>query len=561
MVRLDRPAGRSYYSSMPSIPAIVCIASSIASATPGAERRLIFDEDFSDNERGWAKHDDESKAMGVRDGRYFMEIRKPKVDWMVWEKSKLRDDVDYRIETTFRAVRGDKKSIYGLIYGVNGTKDYHAFLLRRDGKYKLYSVKKSEAFGANKWVSSSKIRTGSNVTNDLALEKRGRRFHLFINGEEVETTNVRPLFASRIGFTVYYPQRTEMLKLRVYELGPKPQAPPPPPNNARVVFEDYFYDNRNDWPEGEDDIKLRRVENGHYVFEVRKSDKSWYAWKKKIALRPDRPFIVEAEIEKRSGVQNFAYGLHFGLRDTKNFLGFRLLGDGRYGFGRREEGTYFRLVDYTHSPAIRTGNGATNRIAVRKYGDRFFLFINDELVDRVPAQAFFGERIGFHVYDRQRIHVNSIRVLQWERDVAPRASETPKEPEAKVILAVFEVGDPSGRTKPPVRRQLTEYLGAVLAEKGRFELVPQTTLREQIQNTKKQSYKACYDASCQIELGKAVAAQAVLTTKILRVDKTCVVTSKLFDLVKETTTKAATVETGCRDGQLLKAMGGIAERL
>jgi hypothetical protein len=42
-------------------------------------------------------------------------------------------------------------------------------------------------------------------------------------------------------------------------------------------------------------------------------------------------------------------------------------------------------------------------------------------------------------------------------------------------------------------------------------------MRDRIASDKAESYRACVDQSCQIELGKAMAAQKSLATKLIRV--------------------------------------------
>jgi len=131
----------------------------------------------------------------------------------------------------------------------------------------------------------------------------------------------------------------------------------------------------------------------------------------------------------------------------------------------------------------------------------------------------------------------------------------------KMVLAVFDVFDPSAAFDPKLTEQLTAYLFTALAEAGRFRVVPRNQLRKQMIGEKKGSYKKCYQESCQIELGKAVAAQAILSTQIIKVGTKCMVAGNLYDLRTETTLKGASVDSGCKQEQLLEAMGRLVEKL
>jgi hypothetical protein len=75
------------------------------------------------------------------------------------------------------------------------------------------------------------------------------------------------------------------------------------------------------------------------------------------------------------------------------------------------------------------------------------------------------------------------------------------------------------------------------------------------------------DQSCQIELGKALAAEKTLATKILRLGPSCTLTSALYDLKTETAESAASVHSDCSLGavaqaldRLVRALGDQADR-
>ncbi len=129
------------------------------------------------------------------------------------------------------------------------------------------------------------------------------------------------------------------------------------------------------------------------------------------------------------------------------------------------------------------------------------------------------------------------------------------------IVAVFDVHDATGRFKKEVMVQLTNYLGTAITSTGLYKTIPREQLRARILEQKKGSYKACVDESCQIALGKVVAAEKSLATQLLRVGNKCAVTANLFDLKTETAEKGAMVNTGCSPDELLDAMKQISEQL
>ena len=122
------------------------------------------------------------------------------------------------------------------------------------------------------------------------------------------------------------------------------------------------------------------------------------------------------------------------------------------------------------------------------------------------------------------------------------------------VLAVFDVriaGKPHSFVD-----QLTDYLAARLASGGGFRVVPRDLLHRRLAAQKRASFRSCYDQSCQIELGKELAAQKVLATRVFRLAARCTITANLFDLRTEASERAATLQTGCSDAALL---GGISD--
>ena len=129
------------------------------------------------------------------------------------------------------------------------------------------------------------------------------------------------------------------------------------------------------------------------------------------------------------------------------------------------------------------------------------------------------------------------------------------------IVAVFDVRDDSGKLDAAVLGQLTNYLGTVLTQTGKYKVIPRDQVRARLAEEKKDSYRACIDESCQIELGKSLAAEKSLATTLIQVGSRCAVTASLFDLETETAEKAASSETGCSPDELLGAMRKIAAQL
>jgi hypothetical protein len=130
-----------------------------------------------------------------------------------------------------------------------------------------------------------------------------------------------------------------------------------------------------------------------------------------------------------------------------------------------------------------------------------------------------------------------------------------------IIIAVFDVEDVSNVFKKRVLNQLTIYLMNQVTIHAGFRVIPREQLKKRIAEQKGASYKKCFDESCQIELGRALAAQKTLSTQLLKVGKQCMVVSNIFDLKTETTEKAASAKTNCTETALVGALEAIAQQI
>jgi hypothetical protein len=187
---------------------------------------------------------------------------------------------------------------------------------------------------------------------------------------------------------------------------------------------------------------------------------------------------------------------------------------------------------------------------------------HDALTFGCPAKEI-AEKI------REQISVNRSDVLARFERSRPRTSiveaKAPPPPPAATgaaqIIAVFQIHDMSGQFDEKILLQLTEYLSAQVAQQLKLKVVPKEQLRANLAQAKTESTKQCYDESCQIELGKAVAANKTLSTTLIRVGSRCAFNASLFDLKTETTDRVASIETACNEDALLDGAKEVVHQL
>ena len=124
----------------------------------------------------------------------------------------------------------------------------------------------------------------------------------------------------------------------------------------------------------------------------------------------------------------------------------------------------------------------------------------------------------------------------------------------KVIVAVFNIQDATGEFEPKLLDQLTDYYCGMLTQSLGFKVVPRDQIKKRLSQQKKESYQACYDQSCQIEIGKASAAQKSIATKLIKIGDRCTLVSTMYDLKTQTSEKAANAITDCTPDSLMNGI-------
>lgn len=165
----------------------------------------------------------------------------------------------------------------------------------------------------------------------------------------------------------------------------------------------------------------------------------------------------------------------------------------------------------------------------------------------------------------ERVHVSggAARTLEPARGRVPRTFVSGAQRDW--VIAVMTAAS-SGKTglEKPMLVALTDQIRIYIAERG-ARVVDRSTqeaaLKSLVDEEKKRSYSACVDASCQIPLGKALAASHILKSTVARFGKACSTNGELIDLKAEVTVAAGSARSDCSEEDLLYAAESLAEQL
>lgn len=127
------------------------------------------------------------------------------------------------------------------------------------------------------------------------------------------------------------------------------------------------------------------------------------------------------------------------------------------------------------------------------------------------------------------------------------------------IVAVFDIETKLIHIGRSMLLALSDYLANCLSRY--YQIVPRSRLKKRLMAEKTKAYKHCYDQSCQIEIGRELAANKSLATQIMRIGKKCVVTANLYDLKRATTEKGAAAKGKCSRDAITSLIEKVVWRL
>jgi len=130
----------------------------------------------------------------------------------------------------------------------------------------------------------------------------------------------------------------------------------------------------------------------------------------------------------------------------------------------------------------------------------------------------------------------------------------------KPVVAVFEIKN-SAKVSNEDLQKLHGLIGTELAATGQFSVVPNSDVKRALQEKKAESYKDCYDESCQIEIGKELAAEMTLATSVEKLGRDCIVSMQLYNLRTGASDRGANEKATCRVADLYDALVKAIHRI
>lgn len=129
------------------------------------------------------------------------------------------------------------------------------------------------------------------------------------------------------------------------------------------------------------------------------------------------------------------------------------------------------------------------------------------------------------------------------------------------VVVVFDIETKRLQLDAELLAGLGDHLATLLTRSGRYQVVPRAEVKSRLKNQQRETYKKCYDQSCQVAIGRELAAEKTVSTQIMRLGERCTVNITIYDLQRATTEAAASRSAGCGEQAVVESLEGAAAEL
>lgn len=179
----------------------------------------------------------------------------------------------------------------------------------------------------------------------------------------------------------------------------------------QTVFNDDFSSNLHGWWIGDIESGTNQLRNGRLYMRHKRSGQSWAPLIDVPALDIRQDFSIESRFYKLSGEGGNSYGISWGGSSKNKRFDFIISGNGFFSVGTVDgEGDRVKLKDWTKSPSISTGDGATNVLRIEVRGGTHRFMVNGQQVHEAQLGPLFGQQVGFVIYRDVEIEADYLRI-------------------------------------------------------------------------------------------------------------------------------------------------------
>lgn len=180
--------------------AIAILLVALHAHTAFCQQKILIQEDFSTNHRGWYTYSGNGNSILVNKGVY--EFDTPEGGWISYIRPAIFQDRDFYAEAKFTQLNGNDNNGFGFIWGYESeSKRLNNFVISLNGYAKVWASDETRS-DAKEWKKIEGIN-GMGKANVLRMEQRNGQLTFFVNGKELLRMKALPWYGKGFGFVTY----------------------------------------------------------------------------------------------------------------------------------------------------------------------------------------------------------------------------------------------------------------------------------------------------------------------------------------------------------------------
>ena len=185
------------------------------------------------------------------------------------------------------------------------------------------------------------------------------------------------------------------------------------PAHSLVMTERFEYNTRH-WPILDDETIKTEIVDEVYIIENKLDEGGRYIYNS-VEIDTSRDYVIEVVLNHLSGHEDYGFGLIWDMKDGSNYHAFDITDNGYYRIAKMENDEWSNLTSWTALEQINT-SGGSNTLVVRKHGNEYYFIINNSIIDMHELEPFWGDKVGFMVYMKQKIGVDKLDIIYVDPD-------------------------------------------------------------------------------------------------------------------------------------------------
>lgn len=360
---------------------------------------VSFHEEFDADAGDWTVRESEQAVSKMEDGKYKVEHKRPRGSWLFWKENlALNPNKNFELETNLSHVSGDGN--YGLIWGASGSSDLFALVLSPGGQYRIIKYAGGAFEEIKPYTDAGEVLKGTGLNNKVVLNKTGNHLSLYMNKKYLYGMTFQAFMGQKTGFITQGRVSFEVENFIVRQ-----------DQSLPIRYQENFSLNSKKWSKGESEKIITDVEEQMFTVK-RKSGFGESIEYREVPLTGSQDFEIEVKMKQLQGNKDNGYGIVWGGDGNDSYFAFVISSRGSYTIYRHRNGVHSDIKGWTRTTDKINPIQESNILKVEKSGRTMSFVVNDEKLQTIPYQRFFGPKIGFLVNDTMKIGVQELTLRQ-----------------------------------------------------------------------------------------------------------------------------------------------------